>query len=103
MGTPSYMAPEQTGLDPLLGPVGPLTDLHGIGGTLLAMLTGSPPYEGPTAADMLRRSALGTTKSLGRLMPRVPADLRTIVEKCLEREPRRRYASARDLADDLDR
>jgi tetratricopeptide (TPR) repeat protein len=101
MGTPSYMAPEQTGLDPLLGPVGPLTDLHGIGGTLLAMLTGSPPYEGPTAADMLRRSALGTTKSLGRLMPRVPADLRTIVEKCLEREPRRRYASARDLADDL--
>jgi tetratricopeptide (TPR) repeat protein len=103
MGTPSYMAPEQTGLDPLLGPVGPLTDLHAIGGTLLAMLTGSPPYEGPTAADMLRRSALGTTKSLGRLMPRVPADLRTIVEKCLEREPLRRYASARDLADDLDR
>ncbi len=103
MGTPSYMAPEQTGLDPLLGPVGPLTDLHGIGGTLLAMLTGSPPYDGPTAADMLRRSALGTTKSLRRLMPGVPADLRTIVEKCLEREPRRRYASARDLADDLDR
>ena len=103
MGTPSYMAPEQTGLDPLLGPVGPATDLHSIGGTLLAMLTGSPPYDGPTAADMLRRSALGTTKSLGRLMPRVPADLRTIVEKCLEREPHRRYASARDLADDLDR
>jgi tetratricopeptide (TPR) repeat protein len=103
MGTPSYMAPEQTGLDPLLGPVGPLTDLHAIGGTLLAMLTGSPPYDGPTTADMLRQSALGTTKSLGRLMPRVPADLRTIVEKCLEREPLRRYASARDLADDLDR
>ncbi len=103
MGTPSYMAPEQTGLDPLLGTVGPLTDLHAIGGTLLAMLTGSPPYEGPTAADMLRRSALGTTKSLRRLMPGVPADLRTIVEKCLEREPVRRYASARDLADDLDR
>ena len=103
MGTPSYMAPEQTGLDPLLGPVGPATDLHAIGGTLLAMLTGKAPYDGPTAADMLRRSALGTTKSLGRLMPRVPADLRTIVEKCLEREPHRRYASARDLADDLDR
>ena len=103
MGTPSYMAPEQTGLDPLLGPVGPLTDLHAIGGTLLAMLTGSPPYDGPTTADMLRRSALGTTQSLRRLMPGVPADLRTIVEKCLEREPHRRYASARDLADDLDR
>ena len=103
MGTPSYMAPEQTGLDPLLGPVGPATDIHAIGGTLLAMLTGSPPYDGPTAADMLRRSALGTTQSLRRVMPGVPADLRTIVEKCLEREPHRRYASARDLADDLDR
>lgn len=103
MGTPSYMAPEQTGLDPLLGPVGPLTDLHAIGGTLLAMLTGSPPYDGPTAADALRRSVLGTTRSLRRLMPGVPADLRTVVEKCLEREPSRRYASARDLADDLDR
>ena len=103
MGTPSYMAPEQTGLDPRLGPVGPLTDLHGIGGTLLAMLTGSPPYEGPTAADTLRRSVMGTTQSLRHLMPGVPADLRTIVEKCLEREPPRRYASARDLADELDR
>jgi len=103
MGTPSYMAPEQTGLDPLLGPVGPATDIHAIGGTLLAMLTGKAPYDGPTAADMLRQSALGTTQSLRRLMPRVPADLRTIVEKCLEREPHRRYASARDLADDLDR
>jgi serine/threonine-protein kinase len=53
IGTPSYMAPEQTGLDPLLGAVGPATDIHAIGGTLLAMLTGKAPYEGKTAADSL--------------------------------------------------
>ena len=103
LGTPSYMAPEQTGLDPLLGPVGPATDLHAIGGTLLAMLTGSPPYAAATAADSLKRAVTGSTAPAQAAMPGVPLDLRTIVEKCLEREPVRRYASARDLADDLDR
>ena len=103
MGTPSYMAPEQTGLDPLLGPVGPATDIHAIGGVLLAMLTGKAPYEGKTAADSLRRSALGSTAGLKHALPGIPLDLRTIIEKCLEREPGQRYASARDLADDLDR
>jgi len=103
MGTPSYMAPEQTGLDPLLGPVGPATDIHAIGGTLLAMLTGKAPYEGKTAADSLRRSALGSTSGLKHALPGIPLDLCTIIEKCLERQPGRRYASARDLADDLDR
>jgi len=103
MGTPSYMAPEQTGLDPLLGPVGPATDIHAIGGTLLAMLTGKPPYAAATAADSLKRAATGATAPAHVSMPGVPLDLRTIVEKCLEREPVRRYPSARDLADDLDR
>ena len=83
MGTPSYMAPEQTGLDPLLGPVGPATDIHAIGGTLLAMLTGKAPYEGKTAADSLRRSALGSPSGLGHGLPGISLDLRTIIEKCL--------------------
>ena len=103
LGTPSYMAPEQTGFDPLLGPIGPATDIHAVGGTLLAMLTGKAPFEARTAADSLRRSALGSTAGLGHALPGVPLDLRTIVGKCLEREPGKRYASARDLADDLDR
>ena len=103
LGTPSYMAPEQTGLDPLLGAVGPATDLHAIGGTLLAMLTGKPPYAAATAADSLKRAATGSTSPAHVAMPGVPLDLRTIVDKCLEREPGRRYPSARELADDLDR
>lgn len=103
LGTPSYMAPEQTGLDPLLGPVGPATDLHAIGGTLLAMLTGKPPYAAATAADSLKRAAVGSTAPAHVAMPGVPLDLKTIVGKCLERDPVRRYPSARDLADDLDR
>ena len=103
IGTPSYMAPEQTGLDPLLGAVGPATDIHAIGGTLLSMLTGKAPYEAKTAADSLRRSALGNTAELKGGLPGVPLDLRTTIDKCLEREPARRYPSARALADDLDR
>jgi serine/threonine protein kinase/tetratricopeptide (TPR) repeat protein len=103
IGTPSYMAPEQTGLDPLLGAVGPATDIHAIGGTLLAMLTGKAPYEGKTAADSLHRSALGSTSGLKQSLSGIPIDLRTIIEKCLERDPARRYPSARELADDFDR
>ena len=103
IGTPCYMAPEQTGLDPCLGPVGPATDIHAVGGTLLAMLTGSPPYEAPSPAESLRRAAAGAPPATRATMPGVPLDLRTILAKCLERDPSRRYASARDLADDLDR
>jgi len=103
IGTPCYMAPEQTGLDPSLGPVGPATDIHAIGGTLLAMLTGSPPYPASSAAESLTRAAAAVAPVTRADMPGVPLDLRTILAKCLERHPSRRYASARDLADDLDR
>ena len=100
MGTPSYMAPEQTGLDPGFGQVGPATDLHGLGGILYALLTGRPPYESPTKAESLLLAARGQFPPLGREVPR---DLRTIVEKSLAPAPQKRYRSATELADDLGR
>jgi len=103
VGTPSYMAPEQTGLDPSLGNVGPATDIHGLGAVLYALLTCRAPYEGQTSQESLQKSVQGAAPPLSTLCPRVPIDLRTIVEKCLEHAPARRYRSAGELADDLTR
>jgi tetratricopeptide (TPR) repeat protein len=102
LGTPAYMAPEQTGLEPALGNPGPASDIHALGGVLYAMLTSAAPYDAPTAGESLRRAARADYRPFAPAL-RVPADLRTIVETCLAYEPARRYRSAGDLADDLER
>lgn len=103
LGTPAFMAPEQTGLDPALGPVGPATDIHGLGAILYWLLSGQVPYEGPTTAAVLKRAADGGVRPISTVVPRLPPDVGTIVAACLEREPARRYRSAAALADDLAR
>jgi len=102
LGTPAYMAPEQTGLEPALGDPGPASDIHALGGVLYCMLTAAAPYEAATAGESLRRAARADYRPPAPAL-RVPADLRTIVETCLAYEPARRYRSAADLADDLER
>lgn len=102
LGTPASMAPEQTGLAPELGETGPATDIHGLGGLAFALLTGTPPFEAATAAASLQRAVRGEV-AWPAGCGRIPRDLRAIVETCLEREPRCRYASAAELADDLHR
>ena len=101
LGTPCFMAPEQTGLEPALGGVGPATDIHALGGLLYAMLAGRPPYDAPTPGESLRRAARADAPSLATLVPGMPTDLRTIVETCLHYEPHHRYRTAAALADDL--
>jgi len=103
LGTPAYMAPEQTGLEPTLGPVTVATDIHALGGVLYCMLTGRAPYEADTSGGALRRAARADAVPLATAAPRVPHDLRTIVETCLRYEPAARYRSAGHLADDLAR
>ena len=103
VGTPSYIAPEQTSLDSTLGEVGPATDIHGLGATLYALISGQPPYNGQTSRESLLRSASGVVTPLESLCHGLSLDLKTIVEKCLQHSPQRRYRSAGDLADDLTR
>jgi serine/threonine protein kinase/WD40 repeat protein len=101
MGTPSYMAPEQArskGED-----VGPATDIYALGSILYEMLTGRPPFDEPTPAETIAALLYEEPESPSRLQPRVPRDLATICLRCLEKPPRRRYASALDLAEDLQR
>ncbi|MFM7250467.1 MAG: protein kinase domain-containing protein [Planctomycetaceae bacterium] len=103
IGTPAFMAAEQTGLDPSLGPVGPAADIHALGGILYWLLSGRAPYDADNASSSLHRAAAGDATPLGSLLPRLPADVDTIVATCLERHPAARYASAAALAEDLTR
>jgi serine/threonine protein kinase/tetratricopeptide (TPR) repeat protein len=101
LGTPGYIAPEQTE-----GPADKLTsaaDIYSLGAILFYLLAGRPPFVGANVLVVIHHAAVTPAPRLRSLAPSLDRDLETIVARCLEREPETRYRTAGELAVDLER
>jgi WD40 repeat protein len=101
LGTPAYMAPEQT--TGRRGAVTTATDVYGLGAVLYALLAGKAPFGGDSVIETLDAVRTRPPEPPSRLNAKLPRDLEVICLKCLDKDPRRRYTSAEAMAEDLRR
>jgi serine/threonine protein kinase len=101
LGTPSYMAPEQAGGES--DSVGPSADIYALGAILYHMLTGRPPFQAASALDTVLLVIGEEPVAPSKLNPVLTVDLETICLKCLEKDAQRRYRTAAELGQDLNR
>ncbi len=99
VGTPHYMAPEQAGGHS--DRASHRSDVYSLGAILFACLTGRPPIVADTVMQTLMQVVHEPAPSVRSLRRDVPADLDTIIAKCLEKNPNKRYESAEKLANEL--
>jgi serine/threonine protein kinase len=101
LGTLRYMSPEQALARRVV--IDQRTDVYSLGATLYELLTLRPAFDGHDRAEILRRIAQEEPRPLRRLNLAVPTDLETVVRKAMDKDPAGRYATAGELAEDLER
>ena len=97
MGTPAYMSPEQTSGRPL----DHRTAIFSMGVVLHEMATGRRPFDGNSSAELASAILRDTPVSVTDVRPDLPSDLARIVRRCLEKDPRHRVQTARDVSNEF--
>jgi serine/threonine-protein kinase len=94
LGSPFYMSPEQMRAES----VDERSDIWGLGAILFEMLTGRPPFLGDTLPEVYAAVLNHSPPQVDSLRPGVPAELDDVVQRCLEKDPARRYRDVAALA-----
>jgi TolB-like protein/Tfp pilus assembly protein PilF len=97
MGTPAYMSPEQTSGRPL----DHRTDIFSLGVLLYEMSTGKRPFGGNSSAELVAAILRDVPPSVTEMRPDLPSDLGRIIRRCLEKDPRHRVQTARDVSNEF--
>lgn len=101
LGSPNFMPPEQAAGKHKTS--GPTSDIYGLGAILYYLITARAPFMAETASAAVRQVLENDPVSPRALNPNVPRDLETLCLKCLQKEPKQRYGSAQEVADELGR
>ena len=94
VGTPQYMSPEQASGDPLDG----RSDIYSLGVVLYEMLTGSPPFDGDSAADILARQLTEVPEPIRRLRADVPEEMAVVLDRMLDKQRNKRFQMASEVS-----
>jgi serine/threonine protein kinase/DNA-directed RNA polymerase subunit RPC12/RpoP len=100
LGTPAYMAPEQAGGDP--NAIDHRADVYALGAILYEVLTGTPPFTGKKAIQVIRKVLREDPKPCREVFPQAPPDLEAVAMQALRKEPSERQQSAGQLADEIE-
>ena len=97
VGTPTYMSPEQASA----GEVDGRSDTYALGCVLYEMLSGDPPFDGPTPQSLLAKHAVDEVPSLRTTDPEIPLFVERVVERAMAKDPADRFQTPRELAETL--
>jgi len=100
-GTAAYMSPEQARGESAARERA--TDVYSLGATLYEIVAGRPPFDGASFAETLQKVLYGELAPPREVNPTLPRDVEKVILKAMDRDPRRRYATAREFGEDLER
>ncbi len=101
LGTPSFMSPEQASGRP--GEIDRRSDVYSLGATLYVLVSGKPPYDGETVTEVLVKILTTEPEPLRKVCPSAPLEIEAIVDRSMRRVKGERYATAKELAEELTR